>query len=317
MSQIDPELLIAQLGNNDEKLKKEAIFQIGRLNILQAIPKLIDLLKKDENSVVRNSAARTLGKLNDPTQIEITLKALIEALSDTDYYVQSNACWSLGKLRDPRAIPALSKMVDPSKKIYAAAGDGMNGKGSIEKDASDKLREEGVKYSDIILEAVKALGNIKDPDSVDPLVIALNDDADGTVRCKAAISLGKINAPKAIPPLIERLKEEKYWYVRRDIIKALAKLKAEAAIPEIVKKTNDMYQDVRDQALDALLKIGKPARVEILKLLFSHPKNAKIQTFIKKNFTPASMKASLETLISQSSSEQEKQKLQQFLNKFK
>lgn len=312
----DPENLLSQLDSEDVDVKKAAIFNIGRQEITKAIPKLIDLLEKDEDSVVRNSAARTLGKLTDLNYIDQVLPALIKALNDPDYRVQTNACWSLGKLNDPRAIPALQKMVDPSKKIYTKTGDGKSLEGSEESQASEKLKEEGVKYSDTILEAVKALGSFNDPRAIPALKIALNDEADGTVRCKAALSMGKIKSPEAISPLIERLKEEKYWYVRRDLIKALMKLKAVEAIPELVKKTNDMYKDVRDVALDALLKLGKAARDEILKLLFSDPSNPKIQNFVKKNFTASEMKASLQKLKEKSDSKEEKAKFEHFLQKF-
>lgn len=50
-------------------------------------------------------------------------------------------------------------------------------------------------------EAARALGVIRDPRAVEPLIAALGD-RDPDVRRKAALSLGKIRDPKAVEPLL-------------------------------------------------------------------------------------------------------------------
>jgi HEAT repeat protein len=309
------EKLLDDLDNPDVSVKKRAIFTIGRKKIKEAVPKLIELLKNDSDSVVRNSCARALGKISDSARKDVVLEALIEALSDEDYYVKSNACWSLGKLKDPRAIESLSKMVDPTKRLFTMAGDGKTSDSTTEKSASEQLKEEGVKYSDIILEAIKAIGKIKSKKGISALVKALNDEGDGTVRGKAALALGKIRDPKAVQPLIDRLTEEKYWYVRRDIIQALEKFKSPKALPELVKKTSDMYDEVRECAMDAILAIGEPVHEEILKLFFKMPSNSKLQKYIKNNFSQQDLASMIRKFIDEAQSSDEKQKFQQFLSK--
>ncbi|MEO0094244.1 MAG: HEAT repeat domain-containing protein [candidate division WOR-3 bacterium] len=55
--------------------------------------------------------------------------------------------------------------------------------------------------------AAKALGELRDPKAVDPLIDALKD-VDYDVRKTAIIALGKIGNHKAIKPLVDRLGDE-------------------------------------------------------------------------------------------------------------
>ncbi len=271
---------LKNLTSNDLALKKKSIFKIGDLKVKEAIPTLIQLLESDEDSVVRNSAARALGKIADPEQFDNILHALDKALEDPDSYVKANACWSMGKLKDKRAIPSLMKMVDPAQRSYAMVGDPSAQSNTTETKASRKLKEEGIKFSDIIVSAVKAIGNIKDPAGVPALLQGLQDEDDGAVRCASAIALGKIGDSAAVIPLVERLKSDKYWYVRRDIAKALGKLKDPRAATELFKKTSDMYDEVREYSVKALLAIGKPIAPILFKLYLANPKNPKLKKFI-------------------------------------
>ena len=85
--------------------------------------------------------------------------------------------------------------------------------------------EKGAKDIDLLLQdlsnadwtvrsqAVSALGKMKDPQAVPPLIKALQDPK-GYVRRRAASALGEIKDPRAIEPLIVTL-EDPESYVRR------------------------------------------------------------------------------------------------------
>ncbi|MHA1521420.1 MAG: HEAT repeat domain-containing protein [Promethearchaeota archaeon] len=311
----NPEI-IENLKSTDLLLKKKAIFSAGEKKIEDAIPIMISLLQEDSDSVVRNSAARALGKLYTEKDKEEILKALIGALDDDDYYVKANACWSLGKTKDSQAIPHLMEMVDPNQRYYAMAGDGNTQDTVAEKDASKKLKEEGVKFSDVIVGAIKALGNLRDPKGVPALIRALDDEADGNVRCAACLALGKIKDNSAVPALIELLAREKYWYVRRDAIKALMKIKDPRAADELVKKTSDTYDEVKEFAFKALIAIGKPAGKQIFKLFLSNPDNGALKQFITETLTKDDLKSILEELIVKESNGDLKDKYQLFIDQF-
>ncbi|QEE15639.1 HEAT repeat domain-containing protein [Promethearchaeum syntrophicum] len=306
--------LLKKLDDEDILEKKKAIFKIGEKKIVKAVPTLISLLKNDEDSVVRNSAARAIGKIGDREHLDQIVEALIEALGDADYYVRVNACWGLGKIKDSRAIPHLIEMVDPDQRVYTMGDEILES--TTEEQASTKLKEEGMKFSDVIVEAIKSLGKIKDPKALPALIEALKDESDGTVRCAAALAMGQIKDEAAVPYLISAL-DDKYWYVRRDAAKALSKLKAKSvkAAPMLARKMTDMYDEVREFALKALLAIGKPAGTEIFKLFLNNPQDTKLQKFISSNLTKQDMGSILKDLIETERNPTKKQIYEEYLVK--
>ena len=310
----ESDILLEKLDDEDVLEKKKAIFKIGEKKIVKAVPTLISLLKNDEDSVVRNSAARAIGKIGDREHLDQIVEALIEALNDKDYYVRVNACWGLGKIKDSRAIPHLIEMVDPDQRVYTMGDEILET--TTEEQASTKLKEEGMKFSDVIVEAIKSLGKIKDPKALPALIEALKDESDGTVRCAAALAMGQIKDKSAVPYLISAL-DDKYWYVRRDAAKALSKLKAKSveAAPMLARKMTDMYDEVREFALKALLAIGKPAGTEIFKLFLNNPQDTKLQNFISKNLTKQDMGKILKDLIASERNPTKKQIYEEYLVK--
>ncbi|MHA1746574.1 MAG: HEAT repeat domain-containing protein [Promethearchaeota archaeon] len=307
-----------QLNSEDLAVRKKAIFTAGGKKINSTIPTLIQILKEDTDTVARNSAARAMGKIADPNQLDLILEALIGALDDENYYVKLNAAWSLGKLKDKRAVSGLATLVDPSQRIYTFVGDGKTDGLTTENEANTKLKEEGMKFSDVIIEAIKAIGKIKDPSGIPPLIKALDDEADGSVRCAAALALGKIGKgdESVVEALLKILHTDKYWYVRRDIIKALGKLKDPRAVDELAKKTNDMYDEVKEEAFKALVSIGKPALSTIFQLYLKHPKNTVLKNYIKDHASKAELRGVLEDLIAKEPNPTKKKTYQQYLEQF-
>ena len=58
--------------------------------------------------------------------------------------------------------------------------------------------------------AASALGEIKDPRAVEPLIATLKNDKNGYVRAMAAWALGEIKDPRAVEPLIAALSDESH-----------------------------------------------------------------------------------------------------------
>ena len=86
----------------------------------------------------------------------------------------------------------------------------------------------------------RALGEIKDPRAVEPLIAALKD-TDKDVRQAAAEALGKIGDPRAVEPLIAALKDAE-WHVRKAAAKALVSLYRNASLSETAKQTILAYR---------------------------------------------------------------------------
>jgi len=85
-----------------------------------------------------------------------------------------------------------------------------------------KLKDED---TNIVEAAVEALGKMKDPRAVEPLIEILNKEEDGDILVKTIDALIEIEDPKAIPPLISTLNHKDLgnrWYACQ-IIEKLAR----------------------------------------------------------------------------------------------
>ncbi len=117
--------------------------------------------------------------------------------------------------------------------------------------------------------AAYALGEIKDPQAVPPLIEALKDE-DLVVRRVAAYALGKIKDPLAVPPLIEALKDEDLvvrregWRVRLAAVHALGQIKDPRAFEPLIEALKDADTDVRQNAAYALGMIGDKRAISAL-----------------------------------------------------
>ena len=80
-------------------------------------------------------------------------------------------------------------------------------------------------------QVIAVLGILKDRESVDALVALLND-ANNQVRPAAAQALGAIRDPRAVEPLIEHL--TKNWQDTHDIARALGEIKDPRAIGPLI-----------------------------------------------------------------------------------
>jgi HEAT repeat protein len=175
--------LILALKNRDPKVQYDAAEALGDLGDNRAVEPLATALKNDEFSGVRWKAAEALSKLGSPA-----VPVLIGALRHDDDDVRWKAAIALGEIGDPQAIgPLIILLCDEDRFVKS--------------------------------HAALALGAIGEP-AVDPLLTALRE-GDGNLRWGAAIALGKIRDPRAIEPLIRAL-ADKYENVRAESASSLA-----------------------------------------------------------------------------------------------
>ena len=160
--------------------------------------------------------------------------------------------------------------------------------------AADALGEMGQEVVDFLLEAlisgnkdirlgaVEALGEIRDPTTVNP-IITLLEDRDNEIRWEAALALGEIGDTSAIEPLEQTLrdcdryvrygaalalsklgwrpsnpKEEAYLFVGRQDWDCAARLGTDA-IPALSLALKDKDRDIRLEAVRTLGQIGDEA----------------------------------------------------------
>ena len=124
------------------------------------------------------------------------------------------------------------------------------------------------KKADVRSSATRALGEIKSPEAVQPLLRLLKAE-DAVVRSSAAEALGGIKSPEAVQLLLGRLKD-KDWDVRSSAAEALGDIKAPEAVQPLIGLLKDKDEDagVRASAAQALGEIKSPEAVQpLLRLL--------------------------------------------------
>ncbi|MCS6298431.1 MAG: HEAT repeat domain-containing protein [Nitrospira sp.] len=209
----------------------------------------IDLLK-DPDWVVRREAAITLGEMGDERCVE----PLAAALRDGDWQVREVAIEGIGQIGSP-AVDVLLKLLrdwDVRKSAIIALG---------------KIRDERVldplmqqlRNDEFMEDATDALVNLGEP-ALPGLIKALKDKEE-LVRKQAVIALGRIKSPEAIDPLIEML-QNKDWFTRLTAAAALEAIgdeRGREAIKPLLKDT-DMVVKMRVERILAKWK-KQPATV--------------------------------------------------------
>ncbi|MFX1254791.1 MAG: HEAT repeat domain-containing protein [Promethearchaeota archaeon] len=116
--------------------------------------------------------------------------------------------------------------------------------------------------------AIEALGEIKAPQAVDPLLKLLEDEyEDEGVRGNAARALGQIGAPRALDLLLSLLENEHKW-VRGNAARALGQIGDPHAVDALLRLLENEHRWVRWNVARALGQIGALTAVDpLLKLL--------------------------------------------------
>jgi HEAT repeat protein len=114
--------------------------------------------------------------------------------------------------------------------------------------------------------AAIALGKVKDPDSIEPLILALADKYEN-VRAEAAASLAAIGRP-AIAPLIHFLKYSE-GHVRIEVMNALGEFHANDAIEPLVQMLAKADQQERCAIASTLDAILTPSVEQLAKRLWN------------------------------------------------
>ena len=307
----DPQITqwMQDLKNPDDDVRKKAVFALGekRAAAKSAVPALIQILPTEQNKVIRNNVARALGKI--AVNAVAAVNALSEALFDEDYYVKLSSAWALGKIKDIRAVQPLLRLIKGGgAKVFTMHGS----QSEIDQSqpVTETLKTEGMKYLDVQISAIKALGEIRDESAVGGLVAELSDDA-GQIRCAVALSLGKIGSKKAVPALIESL-NDKIWYMRRDSAIALGKIGDMKAVEALIGKLQDPYAEVAEESVKAIEGMGPGA---VAKTFLLRPKDPKVQAMLKSVFQTKD--EIIKTLMEIAEKEEDIEKRARFKNKIK
>lgn len=210
--------------DDDPKVRANAVFVLGRLNDLSALPTMLEALIKDDSEEVRLQIVEILGKFKTADVVMPLLKALES--DDTD--MRAMAAKSLGLAGQQDTIsPLVSALGDDSAQVRA--------------------------------QVAEALGELHAEGAVDVLVNTLVADEDSNVRYFAIQSLVNISGKTVLESLCNRLERESNIGVMLDLIETIAKLKDPAALDRLRAFADHVDVDVSATskwAIDILEKLS-------------------------------------------------------------
>jgi HEAT repeat protein len=216
---------------------------------------------KSSNPETRKEAAQEAGASGNARAVP----ALIEAMRDEDTHVRVAVMEALGRLSDPKAIEPLSGfLVNPVKKErhakyehheahdITAAAMALSALGEPAFQALlDALNSES---REVRRASVQALGTLRSPRAVAPLVRAL-DDSRSEVRKSAAQALGDLGDRSALKGLSQAL-GHKDPDTRRAAAEAMGKLGSDDAVLLLARAVEDKEEGVQMAVIAALKSIG-------------------------------------------------------------
>lgn len=260
------ELISSLQSNSNEIIRANSALVLGHISspaVIGAVKALISALHDDRFKDVRANAALALGAIiNDSVQNKdldplrypqsrvyteiikdpVLYKALVDALGDPEWEVKRNVSRALKEL-DPYCIEAITTdFKDPEGEVNAEI---------LQKMVSQKDPKiimpliEAVTDSPSIsgrIYAAKALGEIKDERSIEPLIKCLrNKEENEEVLINAAISLGQIKNERSIEALISCLKDNAVnFYVRREAARILGQINEPRVIESLISVISNM-----------------------------------------------------------------------------
>lgn len=249
--------LIESLNDPNPEVKKRCAMALGEIGDKRAASALSKLLK-DPQTELKITAAESLGRIGD----EQAVPYLIEMCGDEDEAVILKALGALRKIKNPTSIEPLTKLLHhESSRVRQQATDvlGQVGDAVVAEQLEQMLRND--RSEDVRAAAAKALGEIRDPGSVDRLIDALHDAF--TVKCRAIVALGEIGEESALAPLLAMLKDPAPE-IRYHATQALAQMEHDLAAKNIKPLLDDSNAMVRRGAAKALEALGEGDADQIL-----------------------------------------------------
>lgn len=210
------EIQIDLLKNSDWVVRREAAITLGEMGDERCVEPLGHALR-DGDWQVREVAIEGLGQIGSPA-VELLIKLL------RDWDVRKYAIAALGKIRDERVLdPLMLQLRNDEFK-----DDALNALVELGEPALPRLvKALKDKDENVRKQAVKALGLIKHPKAIDPLIDMLAD-SDFYIRVMAAAGLeaiGDDRGREAIKPLMK----DPDMVVRMRVERILAKWKKQPA----------------------------------------------------------------------------------------
>ena len=204
--------------------------------------------------------AYALQRLGDPR----ALNALMLLAKDPHPYTRAFAVKGLGALKNRAALPTLLPLLagtDREVVIETVRALGQIGDPSAAPPLI-KMLQDGGTDPHVRLEAVRALGHVRAPGVYDLLLDALSDSSPA-VRAAALQSAARVD-PDAFVAVLSGLDVDPDWTVRAALASVLGTLVPHVGLPRLTSLLNDSDQRVIPAVIESLVKLHAPTLEAIL-----------------------------------------------------
>jgi len=213
-----------------------ALTAIGEASVM-----VLSACLQDSDLSVQESAAAILAKIADARVVD----PLLAVLNSPSWIVRMHTARALGQIGDASVVkPLVLLLQDTVKAVRTDTGEALARIGA----AAVPILLESLKHEEwlVRLHAVEALGKIRSPDAVEPLLYVLFNDRDAAVREDAARSLGEIGDSRAVEFLMTAMAEPG---LRPLAIEALGRIGDRRAVPALISVVNGTSQPVDSRPL--------------------------------------------------------------------
>ena len=266
------ELLSPALSDSDYYCRRDAIKAFAKIG-QPAIPELTKTVRSGENNA-RLAAGIALGLIKKDA-----VDSLLVLLDEKDENIKLAASAGLGRSKYVRIVDNLVEAMNTGN--MAIRDTIAIALGKFGSSATAKLIPAlNHKSASVRMGVIYALGMIRDPKSVSPLVQTMQSNPDSSIRTQALISLRNIKDSAAIEPISQQLRNDKSQTVRINAAYALGLMKDERAIPALYTALNDKIALVRINSAWALGEFGSKCNPEFLEKRMAKESDGKVRAYI-------------------------------------
>ncbi|MFW6107968.1 MAG: HEAT repeat domain-containing protein, partial [bacterium] len=227
------------LKSDDVDVRRQLISALAGLKSREALPLLMQVLKKDASGVVRRAAALGIKQLADPSMVPQLLQAA-KAEDDTETIVVLIDL--LGQISDRDVLPFLKQRLrapEPSVQAAAIRAIGQYADASLVPFYVDRFKQST--SLEVRLTSVRNLGTAGDRRAVDVLLRALGDD-NLQIRSAAVAALVQFKDARVARALSEYLTDDEFVGDPEPIIELLGTVRLRPLgrdLIEIAEKTRN------------------------------------------------------------------------------
>ena len=216
--------LVSILRDRDRSVREAAIRALVSIGEPSVVP--LGACLTDPELSVQEAASVVLASIADGR----VLHPLVQALRSPDWIVRMHAAKAMGRIKDPGSIQSLIPLLQDNVKAVreeTSTALAAMGEAAIPSLLGALMHEDWL----VRLHAVESLGKTKSRKAVEPLLSVLCNDGDSAVREDAIRALGEIGDPQAVEFLFIAMKEPE---LRTSAVEALGRIGDRRAVPILI-----------------------------------------------------------------------------------